>query len=182
LNAFRDIRLLFTGATRVRRYHPAIHIPRDRVRVTIGLAVPFLAALSVACSSDFGPGSGTTRYYRLDAVDSRSVPTVFDSAATAWYSVGSDTIVFDGASDTVREVFHGWETSTRGPVQYYSGTTTSVYQVRGDSIEIISNTTCPPACSVNRGGHISEAALTLRVDENISPNPAWTYRRVSGPR
>jgi hypothetical protein len=152
------------------------------LRIAVRLALPVFVALFAGCGSDFGPGSGTTRYYRLDTVDGRSVPTVFDSAATAWYSVGSDTLVLDGASDTAREVFHGWETSLRGPVQEYTGYKTSVYEVHGDSIEIITNTTCPPTCSFNRGGRISEAALTLRADKQISPNPAWTYRRVSGPR
>ena len=152
------------------------------MRIAVRVTLPIVVALFAGCGSDFGPGSGTTRYYRLDTVDGRSLPTVFDSAATSWYSVGADTLVLDGASDTVREVFHGWETSTLGPVHEYSGTTTSAYKVHGDSIEIIPNTTCPPTCFADRGGHISESALTLRFGGDTSQNPAWIYRRVSAPR
>jgi hypothetical protein len=152
------------------------------VKLARPVLLPALLLFSIGCGSDLGPGSGTTRYFELASVDGRQLPAVYDSTASQWQVVETDTLVLDGASDGATEIYHGWQMGAGGFPQTYSYSSIYKYAVHGESIELTQPSSCGPTCPDKRGGHIDDSSVSLDTDNDVSPNSVWVYRRVSGPQ
>jgi hypothetical protein len=146
------------------------------VRVSLRIVLPFVFLAVVSCGGDSSTAPKVSQVYRLETVDGKSVPAVYDSGSVQWNAILSSTLTLDASTDTAREVIQervGYPT-----MEPHDFTVTYIgrYFLRGDSLIVLSHATCGDICLPDRGGHIDGSALTMKDAMNVSPNPVFVYR------
>jgi hypothetical protein len=143
------------------------------------ILLPFVFLALASCGSDGATAPKFSGVYRLETIDGKSVPAVFDSGSVQWNAILSSTLTLDASTDTAREVIQERVGYATGEPQDFTVTYVGRYFRRGDSLIVLSHATCGNICLPDRGGHIDGSTLTVKDAMNVSPNPVFVYRVTS---
>ena len=137
---------------------------------------------AIACYDGTSPSTlPAYRYFVLESVDQRAIPTIISAGAGDTTQVLWSTVTLDsaGRAVTINHLSHVY-------LQYPSEESTLVwqqaYRMKGDSIEIGSFKPCPGTvmCAGNLHGKLVDSTLTIAESYNPYPtNPIiYTYHLV----
>jgi hypothetical protein len=132
------------------------------MRASLRLVLPFVFLAAASCGSDSSTAPKVSRVYRLETVDGKSVPAVFDSGSVRWNAVLSSTLTLDASSDTAREVIQERVGYATLEPRDFTVTYVGRYRLLGDSLIILSHASCGDVCLPDSGGRIDGSSLTIK--------------------